>query len=257
MSRRRFPYMALLCATIACPAGIAAAAFTDTFENDTTGQPAANWNVVSTDITQAYATVGQESGNKFLAIRDNSAAHDLYVERWFTGDTQGYLKFDIRINGTVNAAFQVRPLAASLDFLGNGTNYEPINVQWQHPFNQTQLPIRFRSVGNSQYQQFVPDFPQNSWETITIFFESELVSNTPPRGMYWAIWNNMVIAHDYLNQGVKSQRIERLLLNAVGTGWTDGSIDIDNVTFVPEPGSAAVMMCLATGAMLSRRRRRS
>ena len=35
MSRRRFPYMALLCSTIACPAGIAAAAFTDTFENDT------------------------------------------------------------------------------------------------------------------------------------------------------------------------------------------------------------------------------
>jgi hypothetical protein len=179
-------------------------------------------------------TVEAEGGNLFLRQTNNTAAF-LFGQP----EAAGRMTFDIRINQGVNS-----PLFVDI----RAYPYSPIRLEWFHDQNNTNTPLYFRSVGDSQYVVVTNDFPIGSWQTVAVDFTS--TGGGLPRGTYSVGWNGITNNYQYLDQGVNGLSIDSFLIQAGGTSTIT---DIDNITLIPEPGTAFL---LGMGGMLLLRRRR-
>jgi hypothetical protein len=244
----------------------ALASFTEDFEGQTVGAAPSGWSIAGTNGTTSTANVASESGNQFLALRDLSAVDALSLGRLdvpidSSRETAGYLQFDIRFNQGINSELKLIPYASKAGYCGYCL--QPIELGWYHNFNNTNLPLIFRSRGNgggappadpNGYGTISGSFPIGTWETIRVEFTS---SGGLPRGTYSVIWNGTTNNYLYLNQGDLSINSSPLALGYIAFGFSPdvstASIDLDNILFIPEP--SALAMC-AAGTMLALVRRR-
>jgi hypothetical protein len=233
-----------------CPA-----AFTSNFESDTVGAPPAGWIITGTNGTTSTANVASESGNQFLAIRDFDAGLAANARHNDQREKSGFLQFDIRFNQGVfspsGAAFLVG-LLGNTDGNPNNSFFEPVRLEFLHPFGNTNLPMTLRIQGDG-FTTVTNDFPIGSWQTIRVDFYS--AGNGVPRGFYTFTWDGITTNGFYNDQGQANLFIGALQFGGFSFFPSDEySVDIDNVQFIPEPGAAALFLG-AVMCVLRRRRK--
>jgi hypothetical protein len=206
------------------------AAFHEDFQDDTAGTaPTPTSSPFGNPGWASFGgiTVQSEGANLFLRETNNTAAF-LFGQP----EAAGRMTFDIRFNQGVNSPLYVDIRAYP---------YSPIRLEWFHDQNNTNTPLSFRSVGDSQYIVMTNDFPIGSWQTVAVDFTS--TGGGLPRGTYWVGWNGITNDYQYLDQGVNGLAIDSFVISA---GGTTTITDIDNIILIPEPGTLAWIVVSAS-----------
>jgi len=265
--------LAAACAWLLVSDAVCSAAFTENFQDDTVGSaPTPSWTLSGTNGTTITENIAAQGTNYFLALRNTSGtgqnvAYRNDVPPGGGKETSGYLQFDIRFNQGIDTALGLILYASKAGYCTSCQ--QPIELDWFSSAYNPNTPLIFRSRGNGSgygtvdpnaYAQVTNNFPIGSWQTIRVDFRS---SGSEPRGTYSIIWNGITNNYLYLNQNDLSVNssplaLDQLYFFTAGPNPTSESVDIDNIQFIPEPSTLALMTAYMMGLVSwSRGRRKS